>query len=326
MASISRKIKEALYSKSTPDFLFDLYFNWKNAKDKKRLFSALESNADLLDHVSEVERTHWRPRIKDVLESQDNQDIPRDELAGQLLKGYLYMHNGIKIDPLSYYNYPMLKMLMDNKGVHEPQEEKIFQKVLDSLPMKGQKTMLELGAYWSFYSIWFKKKFSTSSCFMVEPNRRNLMYGKENLKLNNVKGTFIHAGISKEVDQAANITTVDEICKEQKIEFLDILHSDIQGYELEMLHGSQQMFAENRVGYVFVSTHSNDLHRNCRKLLKDKYNFSTVASADLDETYSWDGVLVMKAPNYPGIEKVNISKKKAAPKVSKGCVINKCRN
>jgi len=310
MPSISRKIKTALYSKSTPDFLFSLYFSWKNAKDKKRLFSALSSGNDLLNFVSEAEKIHWTPRIEDVLKSQDNQDIPRAKLAGKIIEDRLCMHNGIEIDPLSYYNYPMLKMLMDNQGVHEPQEEKVFQKVLDSLPNEGQKTMLELGAYWSFYSLWFKNKFSNSDCFMVEPNRRNLTYGKQNFKLNNFKGHFIHAGISKEVNRKDNITTVDEICKKQKIKFLDILHADIQGYELDMLHGSQKMFSENRIGYVFISTHSNDLHRNCRALLEKKYQFKTVASADLDETYSWDGVLVMKSPNYQGINKVNISKKR----------------
>jgi len=315
MASISRRIKNILYSKITPDFLFALYFSWKNTKDKKQLFSVLGNGTNLLDHVTEPERKHWIPRIKDVLESQDNQDIPRAEQAGQIINEYLYMHNGIRIDPLSYYNYPMLKMLIDNQGVHEPQEEKVFQEVLDSLSSKEEKTMLELGSYWSFYSIWFSKMFPNSNCFMVEPNRRNLMYGKRNFKLNKLKGTFIHSGISKSVNTSENSTTVDEICKKHGIKFLDILHSDIQGYELEMLQGSQHMFSENKVGYVFISTHSNDLHQDCKKLLEDKYQFTTVASANLDETYSWDGVLVMKSPDYPGIKKVNISKKKSLPQV-----------
>ncbi len=103
--------------------------------------------------------------------------------------------------------------------------------------------------------------------------------------------------------------TVDEICEKQKIDFIDVLHSDIQGFELDMLHGSHSMLAGQKIGYVFISTHSNELHYDCHDLLKNKYGFTLVASADLEETHSWDGILVMKLPNYPSVEQVAISKK-----------------
>ena len=47
-------------------------------------------------------------------------------------------------------------MLLENKGVHEPQEEKAFLEVLNYVE-KGS-TMIELGSYWGFYSLWFNKK------------------------------------------------------------------------------------------------------------------------------------------------------------------------
>ena len=311
--SLGRKLKGFLHAKSTPEFLFSLYFNWKNDKDKRRLFEVLESGDDLLEHVGTGAKAHWVGRIQDVLDCSDNKDIPRHELAGQIVDRQLYMHNGIKVDPLSYYNYPMLKMLMDNKGVHEPQEEKIFQETIASLPKNGKKKMLELGSYWSFYTIWFKKHFPNADCVMVEPDRKNLTYGKRNLKLNGMNGKFVHAGIGKQVDRAKNITTVDAICEQYKIDFLDILHSDIQGFELEMLQGSEKLFSNNGVGYAFISTHSNELHEQCHAHLSEKYGFQLVASANLDQSYSWDGILVMKAPDYPGIDKVDIAKKIKQP-------------
>ena len=216
------------------------------------------------------------------------------------------MHNGIKIDPLSYYSFPLLKMLIENKGVHEPEEERIFQEVIKELDSNKQLTMLELGAYWSFYSMWLLSLFPGANCFMVEPSRQNLYYGKKNFELNKRRGTFIQAGIGKESNKALNVLTVDEICQKNKISFLDILHSDIQGFELEMLEGSKRMFSEGRIGYVFISTHSNDLHADCRKVLLD-YNFTEIANVDLDHSSSWDGILVMKAPNYKGIEPLPIS-------------------
>ena len=309
MIPFGKKIKKAIQSKSTPDFLYQIYFDRLVKKKGVRLQQMLRSGDNLVEQMDADKRDYWQSRIDDVLSGPDNKDIIRHEKAGQIVDSQFVMHNGILIDPMSYYSFPLLQMLMDNKGVHEPQEEKIFQEVLKSLPEKGKKTMLELGAYWCFYTMWFLQKFPDANCFMVEPERENLFYGKKNLQINGMKGTFIHAGIGQNNDDPNNILTVDHICQKNKIEFLDILHSDIQGYELEMLHGSQRMLSEKRVGYVFISTHSNELHYDCQKLLEEKYGFITLASADLEETYSWDGIIVLKSPDYPGIEKVEISKK-----------------
>ena len=309
MTSISKKIKKGIQSKSTPDFLYQIYFDRLIKKKRKWLHQMIESNNNLMDGMDEEKREYWQIRIDDVLSGPDNQDINRVKNAGQITNDQLVMHNGVLVDPLSYYSYPMLQMLIDNKGVHEPQEEKIFQEVLKSLSKEGEKTMLELGAYWSFYSMWFLQNFPKTNCFMVEPEKENLFYGKINFKLNQLQGTFIHAGIGQKTNARNNILTVDEICKNRKIEFLDILHSDIQGYEYEMLLGSEKLLSENKVGYAFISTHSNELHEQCYNLLKEKYNFQLVASANLDESYSWDGILVMKSASYEGVEKVEISKK-----------------
>ncbi|MEM1318953.1 MAG: FkbM family methyltransferase [Bacteroidota bacterium] len=309
MAGIGKTIKNYLYSKSAPDFLFSLYFQRLCDKNRSTLAKIIGKGKGMIDHLSKEEQDYWAGRINDVLQGPDNAAIPRHPKAGELDAHTFVMHNGIKIDPLSYYSFPLLKMLIDNKGVHEPQEEKIFQEVLKTLDKNKTMTMLELGSYWSFYSMWFMQQFPDARCYMAEPDRRNLFYGKHNLKLNQFTGTFIHAGIGKQVDRQQNITTVDQICKEKDLDFIDILHSDIQGFELEMLQGSEQLLSENRVGYIFISTHSNELHYDCQKLLQDRYQFQQVASADLDETFSWDGILVMKHPDYQGLKQVSISKK-----------------
>jgi hypothetical protein len=306
---MKERLKQFLYSPKFPFALFAIYFNRKEKGNREKLIQLLEKKGNLLEAVKENQRAHWEERIQKVLEAKENANIPRVENAGELKNGSLIMHNGIKVDPLSYYSFPLLKMLIDNKGVHEPEEERIFQEVIKHLDSEKQLTMLELGAYWSFYSMWLLSLFPKANCFMVEPSRKNLYYGKKNFELNNCNGSFIHAGIGNKVDKALNVLTVDEICKKNKIKFLDILHSDIQGFEFEMLEGSKRMFSENRIGYVFISTHSNELHRDCRKVLLD-YNFTEIANVDLDHSSSWDGIIVMKAPNYKGIDKLSISTNK----------------
>jgi hypothetical protein len=308
MKSVKQRIKNYLYSPACPQALSSAYFHKKDDKARQQLLGMIRQGTDLMAGVPEKAKEHWESRINNVLIAEDNARIPRHEEAGKLQGDWLVMHNGLTIDPMSYYGFGLMKMLLENKGVHEPQEELIFQEVLASIDQKKSLTMMELGSYWSFYSMWLLQQFPGSSCFMVEPDKKNLYYGKRNFAKNQFKGQFIHAGIGNTVNRKLNIRTVDDLCEERNIAFLDMLHSDIQGYELEMLEGSTSMISQKRIGYVFISTHSNELHYDCRAFLQ-RYDFTQVASADVDESYSWDGILVMKAPDYKGLDHVEISKR-----------------
>ena len=287
--------------------VFPLYNFLKNRKETATLRKKLHAKSDLLADLPPQQKAEWAARIADVISCPDNADISRVAGAGDFSGETLLMHNGIEIDPLSYYGAPILKMLMENGGVHEPQEEKVFAKVLESLP-KGKKTILELGAYWAFYSMWFLKTFPGSSAYMLEPELRNLYSGKKNLRLNDLEGNFFHRGIGEVVNEKERTTAVDFFCRQHKIDFIDILHADIQTYELAMLRGSAKLLEEKKVGYCFISTHSNELHEQCKTLLTG-YGYKLVADANLDESFSFDGILVMKNPAYPGIASVGISKK-----------------
>lgn len=55
------------------------------------------------------------------------------------------------------------------------------------------------------------------------------------------------------------------------------------------------MLGELRVDYVFISTHSNDLHAECVVRL-EKIGYVVVVSCDLDGTYSVDGLIVAHRP------------------------------
>jgi len=282
----------------------------KRSTQRKRakLLPKLARGEDLLAQLSPAVRAHWAMRIKRVLEDPNNAAISRHPQAGKLVGEQLVLHNGLRIEPLSYYSYPLLKMLMDNKGVHEPQEEAVFQAVLRTMqPRQQPPVMLELGAYWAFYSMWFKQAFPNAACYMVEPDRKSLYHGEDNFRMNNFTGTFIHAGIGSKVNPAKRITTVDRICEAYALDFIDILHADVQAYEMEMLRGAMQTLESAKVGYLFISTHSDELHEDCRRVLREEYGLVEVAAANLAESYSWDGLLVFKAPDYPGIAELPIA-------------------
>jgi hypothetical protein len=292
-------------------FVYSLYKKYnKRRLNKIRLLEIEKRIADntLLKDLNEDELHDWSQRIALVLSSPDNKKINCVENAGEMKDGLLVMHNGIVIEPLSYYRYPILKMLLNNRGIHEPQEEYVFQEVLKEMPVGA--TMIELGAYWSFYSMWFNKSIENAKNYMIEPC--NIEYGITNFEYNKLKGNFFQYYITNKPsvneDGSVNIS-VDSFIADNNIDFVDILHSDIQGYELLMLNGAHNLLTRRKVGYVFISTHSDELHADCERVM-DEMGFIQLCSANLGETYSQDGLLVYKNPEYKGIEKIEISLRK----------------
>ena len=255
---------------------------------------------------------HWQERIDVVLSSPDNAKISRVSDAGHIRNGKQIMHNGLKIMLGSYYGPEVSQMLVQNNGVHEPQEEYAFQVVLDELKQQGkpQYTMIELGSFWAFYSMWFKKDLPNSKNYMVEPDPFNIGCGTRNFKHNNFSGTFINAFVSdsKRQENKDLYVSVDSVMKDYAVEYFDIVHCDIQGYEADMLEGAIVAMKSQRIGYFFISTHSNDLHMQCSNILRQN-NYEILASADMEETYSFDGLIVARLSSIPGPEKIDISRR-----------------
>ena len=260
-------------------------------------------------NMSKSDRAGWKARIHDVLTCSELKMIDRVSNAGKVEDGYLIMHNGLKIEPLSYYGYPMLNMFMKSRGVHEPQEERIFGEVLKVLPKSA--VMIELGSYWAFYSMWFCKVVVDARCFLIEPTAEGLEFGRKNFALNGMSGDFTRAFIGATSDSAGSdidTITLDDFTGSKGLGFADIVHSDIQGFEYAMLQGGDRMLSGMRVGYWFISTHSNELHHKCVEKLRQN-GYDIVTSIDLDDTYSIDGIIVARSPSYPAIGPIEISRK-----------------
>lgn len=282
----------------------------KNKAFKEEIAEVHKRAADhsFMKDCDEAQKKEWLDRIRLVKECPETGMIEVLPNTAILQGDYFIMHNGIKILPLSYYGYPMLQLLHENKGIHEPQEEYVFQQVLPYIKDGG--AMLELGAYWSFYSMWFNKDVKNARNYMIEP--WEIEHGIRNFKINNLKGEFFQYYIGDKPDvhsDGTEIISIDSFVAAQNIDFLDILHSDIQGNEYLMLQGARKLLSEKKVGYIFVSTHSNELHNNCAKFL-DELGYVKLSSANMDETYSFDGLLVYRNPDYPGPEFITISLKK----------------
>jgi len=239
----------------------------------------------------------WGNRVRDAMACPDNSYIPRVASAGKIENGQLIMHNGLRVHELSYDGEGPRDLMRANRGVHEPQEERLFMEVLKSLPPSS--TMLELGSYWAFYSMWFYREVQDARCFCVEPASSNIQMGKDNFALNfgpQPRVVFEQAfagSADTAADTASKIPTlsVDGLLTKHRIERLAILHADTQGSELEVLRGARDSLSRKAIDYVFLSTHTNELHRRCVEQLKASgYHIS--ADIDLLETFSFDGLIV----------------------------------
>src|SRR5688572_29854592 len=184
----------------------------------------------------------WKQRIALAKQSADNARIETVADAGKIFPDHQRMHNGLKITLGSYYDYGNTVLMQENKGVHEPQEEYVFQEILKVLPANA--TMMELGSYWAFYSMWFASVVKNPTCIMVEPDPHKMNFGKLNFKLNGFKGKFDLGFIDQETNLKKSIPvySVDHLMEKHNVKFLHVLHSDIQGYEYRMLYGASESF------------------------------------------------------------------------------------
>jgi len=230
-------------------------------------------------------------RFREVISDPLNLLIERVPQAGVLEGNEVYLHNGnlVPVTGAGAYYGQFSSLLVLNRGVHEPLEEYVFQELLKHLPSAPR--MIELGAYWAHYSMWLKRARPEAIVTMVEPDPGNLEAGRANFARNGFDGEFIHALVGK------GRWELDAFFAARGLSHLDILHVDIQGAEGELLEGGRQTLGKSQIDYLFVSTHSQQLHRGVAEELT-RFGYRVEVSSDFDyETTSYDGFLFAASQN-----------------------------
>jgi hypothetical protein len=197
----------------------------------------------------------------------------------------VYLHNGNRVPiwgPNAYYG-DFSHILVINRGVHEPMEEYVFQELLKVLPESP--TCWNWVPYWGNYSMWLKKCKPAATVHLIEPTLENINAGIDNFRLNNFSGEFVQDFVGK------GHFSVDAYLQAKDIRKLDVLHVDIQGYEVEMLDDCNQSLQQQSIDYIFTSTHSAQLHEEVIQRLK-LVNYQVEVSSDFDyQTTSYDGFI-----------------------------------
>lgn len=267
-----------------------MFFGFLNKKNIKK--SPLKTaSADFLS-LEKASAENFVERFREVVSDPLNLLIKRTPSAGYIDKdNCIILHNGNRVPrdgPGAYYDN-FSDLLIINRGVHEPLEEYCFQQMLEVLNNESP-CMIELGSYWAHYSMWLKKIKPTAQCFMVESDEINLFAGKENFKINGMEGEFIKDFVGE------NAFSIDQFFATRPIKKLDILHSDIQGYEYEMIKGAERSLRERRIDYIFISTHSDELHYQLENEIKALGYRLEVSSNFSRDTTGYDGFILATNP------------------------------
>lgn len=251
-------------------------------------------------------------RAISTISGDDCDYIPKVPQAGEIvheLIHYQIMHNGLKVILNCYYDAPWLTdVIYGLKGHHEPQEEKCFYEVLKYIPENA--TMIELGSYWAYYSLWFATQIPGAKNYLIEPDDHRLEIGKKNFELNNKVGIFQRGfvGIMKDNEPNMHDTpwiSIDDFIDQQKITHVNILHADIQGAESEMLTTTVRHL--DHIDYFFISTHGAANHHPCLQFFK-AHDFIIVAEHADMESCSGDGLIVAKRKGVAGPDHIEIRK------------------
>ena len=245
-------------------------------------------------------------RIRMTTSCTDCEQIPKVADAGRVVDNYQIMHNGVRVLADGYCGPWMTAIIQLLRGHHEPQEELAFHSILPHV--RPGSLILELGCYWSYYSLWYLSQVRDSRAILVEPDLHCLGIGKTNFELNQRTGEFHHAAIgrtpgttpafrceSDQVERPVRIMTVDEILKGQTAE---ILLADIQGAELDMLYGAVESIRAGNVRFLLVSTHHHCIsgdpltHQKCLDFVV-AHGGTVLTEHTVSESFSGDGLIVV---------------------------------
>ncbi len=260
----------------------------------------------------------FQSRVAMTISCTDADNLPRVPNAGEVIdhpSGRVQvMHNGVLVEEGCYYGTITSEIIRCLLGIHEPQEEVAFATILnrlaESLPLNRPPTMIELGSFWAYYSLWFLNEFPDGTSICLEPDTHHLQVGQRNFAINNRTGTFINAAIGAGGGSVSGFVTetnpnpvdlpshdLDSLLLTCGLEHADILLSDIQGGEVPLLLGASERLRSGAVRFLVVSTHdlsitgSATTHQQVLDILLWS-GAHIIAEHTISESFSGDGLIV----------------------------------
>lgn len=206
-----------------------------------------------------------------------------------------------------YINYKNL-IILDGVNTHpgsgnlncHSEEIKIFEKICDDIQVIKNPVMIEIGCFWSLWSLIFKNKFKNAKNILIDLSKRALDVGETNFKLNNFDYISYHGGFFIENSGTFHNSSLDinylpekdhyyneslnekNFCGENldfkyilnsnNISQISLLHMDIQGSEQKFIEYLNQENYLLNIENLIVCTHSVEIHENIINIVKFSHN------------------------------------------------------
>jgi FkbM family methyltransferase len=262
----------------------------------------------------------------------DSDSLPRVADAGALVERdgvkLQVMHNGLLIEEGGYFGRWMTEIIRSARGVHEPQEEVVFDRVIRELVKTGgTPTMIEFGSNWTYYGMWFAKSLPEGRVVAMEPDPDSFELGRRNARINHLEDRihFVRGAVGADVGAALTLNAdVDgreyevpqydlaSLMAESGLDRVDLILVDIQGAETVLLQRALADFAAGRVRFAIISTHHHSIsgdpltHQNALALLRDA-GAHVIAEHTVSESYSGDGLIAVSFDQRDGDVTVPVS-------------------
>ena len=245
---------------------------------------------------------------------RDADQIPKVDGAGEIVlqdrMQVQVMHEGTRVLAFAYHGAWMSEVIRRLRGHHEPQEELVVHRILERLSGAPNPTIMELGSFWSYYSIWALRSLG-SHAVLVEPDPSNLEVSRVNLSLNRVSASVVQAALggphgslttlvceSDGLERELRVVTVPGLMDEYGLERIDFLLADIQGPETDVVTRALDAIRKRRIRFLVLSTHHHSIsgdpltHQRCLALLQEA-GCHVVAEHSVGESFSGDGLIAV---------------------------------
>ncbi len=253
-------------------------------------------------------------RVAIAVSCRDTDVIPKVDGAGEVFERegqrLQRMHNGVLIVEGCYHGPWMTEVIRCLRGHHEPQEEFVFHELMERIAStEARPTMIELGSWWAYYSLWFAAAARDAAVVAVEPDPVYLDVGRQNFRLNGLDATFLAGAIGETPGElvafrsgrtSATMTVpchdLRSLLETTRVETVSMLLVDIQGAEATLLDRGQRELESGRVRFLVLSTHHHRIsgspltHQDARELLRS-LGAHIVAEHTVGESFSGDGLI-----------------------------------
>lgn len=257
------------------------------------------------------ERDDVSRRVAMTIACRDSDPIPKVPGAGAVFvragRQLQRMHEGTLIEAGGYHGDWMTRIIRGLRGHHEPQEELLFHHLVACC--RPRTTIVEVGAFWAYYTNWYLGAVADSNAVCVEPDANNMACGQRNLALNGRSATWIHACVGRAYAEAVamrresdGITvslpchSFDSLLDRIGRRPIEMLHMDCQGAELPLLQSLDRAVREGLLRFVVVSTHhplisgSPTTHQDCLRQL-EALGATILCEHQVEESFSGDGLI-----------------------------------